>query len=508
MNQMHAAHLPIPDRRSYFWLAIATVLLVFTYGMYRNPLAACLALVFMIRFLRTQKTGSGYLLAVLALGVANTISWWRTSFELSAAFRIVFGFAVGLIYSVPFLCDRLLIRRFRGFAATLVFPFASAALEFLAIWPNPMTTYGSLAYSQSSSVFLTQVMSITGMWGVVFLVAWSASTINWIWEEGVAWTRIRRGAAIFASVNLVVVLYGMVRLTAFPPQPGTVRIHGVVETDFTAEEWYREVAPSIGSDPAAVRAHSEPSYDRYLNATIREARAGAQIVVWPELAAVGYQDGLDALLERARAVARQEGIYLAMGVGLLSADPAEDYISENRFVLVDPQGEIILDFLKYGCTALNMYDFEIQTVDTPYGRLAGVICCDLDYPYVIQQVSKKGVDILLVPSFEPTPANLTAHSRMASFRAIENGVSIFRPTTQGISLAIDPYGRILGSMDATRVDDRVFVVQLPNHRVATVYSAVGDLFGWLTVVGFVIIAAWGIVRGCKAGVPAAGSPEP
>jgi apolipoprotein N-acyltransferase len=77
-------------------------------------------------------------------------------------------------------------------------------------------------------------------------------------------------------------------------------------------------------------------------------------------------------------------------------------------------------------------------------------------------------------------------------------MSIFRPTAQGISLAIDPYGRTLGSMDATRVTERAFVVQLPNHRVATVYSVVGDLFGWLTAAGFLVIAVWGIVRGRRA----------
>ena len=34
---------PLRDRWSYLWLGIAAVLFVFTYGMYRNPLAACLA---------------------------------------------------------------------------------------------------------------------------------------------------------------------------------------------------------------------------------------------------------------------------------------------------------------------------------------------------------------------------------------------------------------------------------------------------------------------------------
>jgi apolipoprotein N-acyltransferase len=96
---------------------------------------------------------------------------------------------------------------------------------------------------------------------------------------------------------------------------------------------------------------------------------------------------------------------------------------------------------------------------------------------------------------------------MAPFRAIENGVSIFRLTSQGISLAIDPYGRSVGSMNATRVDKRVFVVQLPNHHVHTVYSVVGDLFGWLIVVGFMLIAGWAIFRSRKSRVEAGGSTE-
>jgi apolipoprotein N-acyltransferase len=155
-----------------------------------------------------------------------------------------------------------------------------------------------------------------------------------------------------------------------------------------------------------------------------------------------------------------------------------------------------------------MYGFDVPTVDTPYGRLAGVICCDLDYPYVVRQVSQKGVDILLVPSFEPTAENLLAHAQMAPFRAIENGVSIFRPTAQGISLAIDPYGRIIGSMDATRVNERVFVMQVPDQRVFTIYAVVGELFGWLAVVGFVTIVILTVLQGRKARAAAASSPAP
>jgi apolipoprotein N-acyltransferase len=393
-----------------------------------------------------------------------------------------------------------LVRRFQGFAATLVFPLANAAFEFLTIWPSPMSSYGSLAYGLSSSIYITQLASISGLWGVTFVISWFASSVNWIWEEGLAWQRIRRGMAVYASVMLVILLYGMVRLSAFQPEAGTVRIHGIIETDYTEQEWRLHIAPLIATNPAAVKANSALAYERYLEATVREARAGAQIVAWPELAVVGYQQDLDALLERARAAARQENIYLAMGVGLL--DPAVNHVQENRFMMVDPQGQIVVNQLKYGCTfAMRMYSTQIQTVDTPYGRVAGVVCCDLDFPYVLRQVSQKGVDILLVPSFEPSRENLLAHSQMVAFRAIENGVSIFRPTIQGLSLAIDPYGRTLASMDDTHADERVFVVQLPKHRAFTVYSVIGDLFGWLMVAGFagmVVVAIAGGRKGATA----------
>jgi len=36
-------------------------------------------------------------------------------------------------------------------------------------------------------------------------------------------------------------------------------------------------------------------------------------------------------------------------------------------------------------------------------------------------------------------------------------------------------------------------MQLPNHRIFTVYSLVGDLFGWLVVAGFVVIVVLAIL---------------
>jgi apolipoprotein N-acyltransferase len=486
-------------RWSYLWLAMAALLMAFTYGLYRNPLAALLAPVFLLRFFRAQRVGRGYLLVILALAVSSIISWWNVGNAFPIAIRIgFFGVIVGFLLSVPYLLDRVLVRRFQGFAATLVFPLANAGFDFLTTWPTPNTSDGSMAYSQFSSVYLTQLLSITGMWGVVFLISWFASIINWVWEEEAAWQRIRRGVAVYTGVMLLILLYGIVRLTVFQPDPGTARIHAVVGPEKNYDTWSQELTRLLRTDPAAAKASIEASNNRYFEATVREARAGAQMVVWPELAALAHQEDLDTLMERARTTARQEGIYLAMGVGLMSTDPPALIIEGNKLIMFDPQGQVVIDYTKYGCVlAFGMYEAQIQTVDTPFGRVGGVICCDLDFPYVVRQASQKGVDILLVPSWEPTPEFIPADSQIAAYRAIENGISIFRPTIAGLSLGIDPFGRTLGSMDATRATERVFVVQLPNHHVFTIYSLVGDLFGWLMVIGFAGIVVLAIVGGRK-----------
>ena len=168
MTERPVSNQRMSDRWSYLWLVIATVLLVLAYGMYRNPLAALLAPVFLIRFLRTRKVGVGYLLIYLALAAANTISWWNVMPTFTTPGRIFMGFMVGFMYSIPLLLDRVLVRRFRGFAATLVFPFANAAFDFLTIWPNPLSTYGSIANSLFGSVYLTQLCPSPGCGGSPF----------------------------------------------------------------------------------------------------------------------------------------------------------------------------------------------------------------------------------------------------------------------------------------------------------------------------------------------------
>ena len=484
---------PISDRWSFLWLAIAAVCLVFIWGKWSVSLAGWLAPVFLLRVMRTQKVIRGYLLVLLVLVVTTVITWTGITDP------VICGF-MGFLASLAFLIDRLLTPRLKGFMATLVLPLAMTALDFFIYNNNPAAgSIGSWAYAQNSNLVLMQLVSITGIWGVTFLTAWFASIVNWAWERAFSWSEIRRGVAVYGGVLLFILAFGSLRLALFTPQAGTVRIHSFIVLEQDPEK----LLGLWDTDKEAFRRVTLSMVDPLIEGTIREARAGAQIVVWPEAAAFGSPEDIDALIARGQQVAQAENIYLAMGLWILKPDS-----QEPRLVIVDPSGKIVLNHLKYAYgmgTPVNEVD--LQTVDTPYGRLSGVLCGDLDYTSKINQAGRKGVDILLVPSFEGHHEQSPWHVRFAPFRAVENGFSLVRLTTGGVSIATDPYGRLLAYMDYFKTNDRVMVVQVPTQRESTVYAITGDLFGWLAVAGFVVIAVWAIFRGRKAKAQAAALPE-
>jgi apolipoprotein N-acyltransferase len=113
--------------------------------------------------------------------------------------------------------------------------------------------------------------------------------------------------------------------------------------------------------------------DYFLEATRREARAGAKIVVWPEANAMVFQDSEAALLTRAQQLAREEEIHLLIGAGVVYPGTAQPF--ENKAVLIDPAGIIALSYVK----AIPVPGFEarlsrrgkrqILTADSPYGNL-------------------------------------------------------------------------------------------------------------------------------------------
>ena len=487
---------PITDHRAYLWLALFALATLFG-GKWTVAAASWIGPVFGLRFLRSQKIGRGVLLFIVAIYLPLLISWnGMTAFQMPI--YPIFMLLNAVIAVLPYLLDRLLAPRLTvngriSFSASFIFPLAMTASEFIFMTGGPLGSFGAQAYTQYGFFVFAQLASITGMWGITFLVAWFGSLVNWGWEHNFQWKQIKSGALAYTAIIILVCAYGTVRLWAAPEPTGIVKV-----ASFTAEEFHPgELFPMVNSDLTGFRAKTTAIHEEYLAQTIAAAQQGAKIVLWPEMAGSGYGEDVVALVERSQTIAREEGIYLAFPALARFAD--ENRTDENILYIIDPTGEVVIEHVKYGGNMIEgtlLGDGVLQAVETPYGTLSGLICWDTNYQEKVRQVGQMDADILLSPS-HVWPEIGQMHLEMAAFRAIENGVTIIRQEDGGVSAHIDPYGRLLITADHT-AGDHMIVADLPVLGIPTLYPVIGDIFGQAAILGLVFMALWAIIAGRQA----------
>jgi len=475
-------------------LLAGSLLVGFSMGRWLAPLAAWVGPVLILRYSRDHRGWRGYPLVLGAWILAVFIAFGAFFDPPLGAFIVLLN---GLLMSLPYLADRLMFTRLKGFASTFVFPLAATTLEFFYIRTNPVGTWGGTAFTQYGNLPLMQLASVTGTIGITFLMGWFASVVNWAWETRRRGGEIRRGLAAFGAVLAVVLVFGFARLN-FAPSGETIRVAGVTAQSLnTLGERLARM-----TDQRAMQQEVLAHWEAYFDETVREAQAGAQVVVWPEVAGASAPEwgtDLDSLIARAQDVARQNEIYLALPLYFKHADPSLPY--ENKLLLIDPTGTIVLDHIKYGASVMEagrrVGDGVLQTVTAPFGVLSAVICYDLDFPAVVQQSGQNGTSLMLVPSKDWLEID-PIHSYMAVFRAIENGMSLVRQTDAGLSIAVDAYGRVLAQTDYFGSTDRTMVAQVPVRHLATAYALFGRWLDWVCLVGFLFVIAYVIAQAIVA----------
>jgi apolipoprotein N-acyltransferase len=305
---------------------------------------------------------------------------------------------------------------------------------------------------------------------------------------------------------MVVLLYGGARLAFSLPTSPTVQVVSLT-TERALSEAFNNTRSDLGAATPTERAafaerFLQPMLDDLFTRTEEAANGGAQIVAWAEASAFVLKEDEEAVIERGQALALAKGIYLQMALIPLLQNDHFPYV-ENRAVMIDPLGKVIWRYDKSkpvpGDGHLAGAGI-IPTVDTPYGRLATIICFDADFPTLVRQVGQAGVDLLLVPSSD-WEAVAEMHSRTATFRALENGVNLIRPTRQGTSLAVDYLGRLLGyNADYFIADTHTLVTNVPTQGATTLYTYIGDTFAYLCVLGLLILIVLAF-RGSWRNVP-------
>lgn len=478
-------------------LVVGCVLATISAGRWQVSLAAWLAPAFLLAFSRSQDMSVALAGISVALFMAAAISN-RGIMPLRGGAYIATILVQTLIGLLPFALDRFLVAELPGFVGTLLFPAAWTAIEFIGARLNPFGTWGSVAYTQYGNLPFMQLASVTGPWGITFTITWFGSIASWAALTGLGFAEVLAGVTVYAVVLAGLILGGSLRLLLTSTVGPGVRVAAIEPTGQRVDQSEMMAilasAQSPDGDRGACRRTLDTLHDRLLVTSEREIRAGAAIVVWPEAGAPVFAEDEAALIDRAGALARDHGVHLLLGIATLHTGPP--FRLENKAVLIDPSGEPAFSYRKarpvpgWEAQVSLRGDGRLPVVASRIGRLATAICFDLDFPALLRQAGRGRADLLLAPASD-WPRISSIHHAMASFRAVENGVSLVRAARWGVSAIVDPYGRILAITDhqSPGADAAVGFVQVKGVR--TIYARLGDAFAWLCVAVTGGAVSWG-----------------
>lgn len=461
---------------SYIYLLIGFVFLFFFNGRWILPIAAFIAPIFLIRFLRLQKPFIGFLFIVL-VGFISNIFAWKGMMPMTGFFYYFIMFMMSVTAALLFLIDRVYTQKFKGIFSTLIFPSAFILMDFIGIASNPSGSYGTLAHTQISLPLL-QIISVTGIWGLVFIILWTSSMVNWLWDNSFEKGKINLALLTYGIPILSIILFGQVRL-AISTKDATVRIASINISKDAINNRYNANIDSI-----AEKANN----DFFTHCEIAAA-SGAKIVFGIETVISLHKDKEPEFIEKAKLIAQKESIYLGLPMEVI-LEGFPKVRPENKIIWISPQGQVLYTYYKSKPTPGegNYGNGIIKYFDSPYGRISSVICFDMDFPALINQVNKMDIDIMLVPGNDwedITPY----HTYVASVRAIEQGFNMVRAASHGLSASFNYKGQLLSSLDFYKTDELILYSDLPTKRQKTIYSVLGNYFAWLCILYFVVISA-------------------
>jgi apolipoprotein N-acyltransferase len=458
------------------------------------------------------------------------------SFLILLLFSLVLGAYFGL-----FGLGLALVHRATGSVRwALVFaPFLWTALE-LAAARITSVPWDQLGYSQVDSILSSYFAPWTGVYGISFLLVYVSaqlakqfilppSSLRQFWLR-VLW---------FAPPFLVFALSSITPPSATSPTSATaVLIQPNLDVENTGSwnapaEWSQHIADFIqlGSESCTAYFAGIPGNDsEYVEGTCAK-KSPPDLIVWPESPAPFFE--ADSRFQQAMAeVARTDHapiIVNGVGSDLSAAGSApdqdvsgQDSIDHVSAMVFNAQGSEVGRFDKIHLVPWGEYVpypqifffakkltgrvahftpgtvrsvFRLQTADGQTHKYGIFICYESVFADEVRLFAKSSAEVFVNVSDDGWYGDTSApwqHLNMARMRAIENRRWILRATNDGVTAAIDPYGRVRQSIARHAVD--ALAAQYGFRSDITFYTAHGDVFAWMCAVLALGVVGWAAIR--------------
>jgi apolipoprotein N-acyltransferase len=449
------------------WLLVGILVTFFVGNRYNIAPLGWVAAVPWLVYLRQRAGWRDRALLLVALQVGYFLALLKLVTDpLTVSFAFMFSIPVALSAFVLYEVFESMRRRLGDGWGIVLFPALSVLNEWVGSYASPMGSWGSMAYTQIDNLPFLQLASVFGLTGISALLAASSALAAVLMAND---KRRRFAPAVVAVAVLSVAAHGY----------GAVRIAGNIPGKLVT-------VAGVVSEALDFRTDNAPEQDALFAASLAAVERGAELVVWNEAATIVSGGAEAAFLERGQQFAREHGVDLVMAFAVKQEDSK---LFANQYIWLTPQGALET-FLKHhpvpGEPAIAG-DAPLVVHDRPYGRAAGAICYDYDFPAMGRTHARLGAGLVVVPSSDWKGID-PYHTQMASVRGIEGGFSVVRPVRAAMSGAFDAFGRPRTTMDYYE-GDRMFIARVPTLRIETIYSRIGDVVPFLALLSLVLAGA-------------------
>ncbi len=384
------------------------------------------------------------------------------------------------------------IRRRIGWNMVAVAPFLWVSLEYVRSFFLTGFPWATLGYSQYMNLPFIQVADITGVYGISFLILLVNSAIYdfiSIMGRRERPPPLREGVVVLA-ILFVVFGYGIAQIK---------RVENI-SSRISFRQPKVKIGLAQGNIDQSIKwnaANQEETLRIYQNLSSVLAQEKPSLIIWPETATPFLFQSEERYRPWVTEVAETTGAYLLFG------SPSFDLVKGkveyyNSAYLISPGKEVIgrydkIHLVPFGEYApLSEFLFFLGSLGTvgnlspgklvqnfrfPLGDFGVLICYEIIFPNLCRKFVKEGADFLVTITNDAWFGRTSAphqHLSMATFRAIENRVSIARAANTGISAFIDAKGEIRKRSGLfTR---ETLVGQIGPRIGETFYTRYGDVF--------------------------------
>lgn len=381
-------------------------------------------------------------------------------------------------------------------------PFLWTAIEYLRSFGELAFPWTFIGHTQTYYPSYIQFASYTGVYGVSFWIVLLNGVLYFLLKAKGNFRRWWLYLVATLALFLVPYLYGR---SAVPQGP----VDGEVKTAL--------LQGNIDIETKWDRRYLGYNFEVYREMSLEVAEEGPDLIIWPETAMPFYLLHRPEYRGLVHSLADSSGIPILTGAPHYRYSGGKDPLYYNSAFLFKPGRRESEEYSKIHLvpfgertpfvdsfpifSRLNVggRDFSPGTEYTlfhiPQGEFGVLICFESIFPQLVRRFVVDGADFLVNITNDAWFGRTSSpyqHAQIAVFRAVENRIGIARCANTGVSMIIDPYGRIKENTDIFVRQNLIGNVSL--RKTETFYTRHGDLFSKLCLGVALGWLAWALVR--------------